>query len=296
MKISLFSPSSPSSRKALEQGLSILRRELGLMIEDLHIVGEGFSDKARPNPKLQYIAALDEEKALEFQSLVCKKDLQFILCCRGGYGAMRWLPLVDWDTIGHGPQVIGFSDVTVLLAAISRFGGTGIHGPMLNTLCDTRSSSRQALWDFMVKGRLPQLRGVTLGSGVHEGMLVGGNLTCLCHLIGTPFEPEWEGVILFLEDCNEPMYRLDRMLTHMSLAGVFDKIGGLCLGQFIGENKEEQPLIQDLFMDRLSGFRGLPILADLPIGHGDVNLPLKVGSPYKISGDDGLLSPLERDV
>ncbi len=294
MKICLFSPSSPGSKQSLAQGLSILQQELGSLCTGLEIVSKGsFMEKAKPHSFLDYIASGDEEKTQEFKKIL-KYDLpDFIFCCRGGYGALRWVAMVQWERFNAFPTLIGFSDVTVILAAISKAGGTAIHGPMLNTLADTMPLARQALWGYMVRGALPKLYGVSLRPGTHAGKLIGGNLSCLCHLIGTQFEPEWRESILFLEDCNEPVYRIDRMLTHLRLRGVFDMIGGLALGAFSGTGEKDLffNLVQDMFAQV-----PFPVVMDLPAGHVNCNMPLMIGGHYRLQARDAALVPLSCGV
>ncbi len=292
MKICLFTPSSPSSEKDLKRGLEILKEELAELCPDLEIHDKILWDMSRANPDLDYVSSTDREKARVFQTLAADSSCSFILCSRGGYGALRWLHMVRWDSAGgRKPLLIGFSDVTVILSAILRAGGSCIHGPMLNTLAHTSDAARKALWKALITGELPEIKGASVRDGDYRGVLVGGNLTSLCHLIGTPFEPDWQDKILFLEDCNEPAYRLDRMLTHMKLAGVFDRIGGLALGQFTDKDRRKAALSLTLLEDRLSGFT-FPVIFDLPAGHGSMNLPLGLGVSYRISGRSACLTPL----
>ncbi len=295
MNIRLFSPSSPCPKNDFEQGLGLLETELGAMCPDLEIMHEGVSCYATAHPQLPYLAGDDRKKALEFQDILNQTDLDFVLCSRGGYGALRWLHMVDWKALRPNvPCLVGFSDVTNLFSAILSSGGRAVHGPMLNTLVKTSREARAALWRFIVNGDLPGLKGRGAGKiGCFEGILSGGNLTCLCHLIGTPFEPEWQDRILFLEDCNEPAYRLDRMFTHLRLAGVFYKIGALALGQFtLPEGRTfSASLFQAILGDRLSGL-DIPVVWDLPCGHGTVNMPLQMGRPYRLSSREASLSPL----
>ena len=292
MKICLFTPSSPSPEKDLKQGLGILKEEFTALCPDLEICDTTLLNMNRANPDLHYVSSTDPEKAVVFQALTADSSCSFILCSRGGYGALRWLHLVRWDSAaGWKPCLIGFSDITVIFSAILRAGGSCIHGPMLNTLAYTAGAARQALWKALATGELPEIKGAAVRDGDYRGVLIGGNLTSLCHLIGTPFEPDWQDKILFLEDCNEPAYRLDRMLTHMKLAGVFDRIGGLALGQFTDRDRGGTALPLTLLQDRLSGFT-FPVISDLPAGHGSMNMPLGLGVSYRISGKTACLTPL----
>ncbi len=295
MKIRLFTPSSPGLEKEIKHGLKILWNELGAVVPGLEIEGaETLKECLKPNPELDYIAGDDAEKAAQFQDICGRQDLDFVLCSRGGYGALRWLDLVDWQGFSpSAPQFIGFSDVTNIFSPILDRGGRALHGPMLNSLASTARQSRLALWKFMADGKLAPLAGTGIGDDAcFEGKLIGGNLACLCHLIGTSFEPIWQDRILLLEDCNEPPYKLDRMLTHLELAGVFKKIGGLALGQFTGMEEEDYGiLLERIIRERASRF-DFPVVWNLPCGHGRINMPLQLGSYYKIDSGQGMLSPL----
>ncbi len=293
MKIRIFSPSSSSSSREAEEGLSILHGELESLCPDLEIiVDENLACIPGPNPDLYYIAGSDAEKAASFQDLINDPELDFVLCCRGGYGALRWLHLVDWRSLDSaGPLLVGFSDVTSVFSALLNLGGKAVHGPMLNTLALSSIESRLALWKFMASGQLPVLAGKAhRGDSCFRGVLTGGNLACICHLIGTPYEPKWQDRILFLEDCNEPAYRLDRMFTHLRLAGVFDQIGGLALGQFTGLEGRDSSLLEKVLADRVSGF-DFPVVWNLPCGHGSLNMPLLLGRHYEIRPEEGVLAP-----
>ncbi len=293
MKIAFFSPSSPCIETDIEASLAMMVRELSKICPGVKIVAErsGSLSAGNANPLFPYLSGLDDEKTAIFEHLMQDPDCDFVLCTRGGYGAMRWVHLVDWRSVAAAScKLVGFSDVTVLFSAIINAGGTCVHGPMLNTLPVTAERSRQALWQALCSGEFPEFTGVPVKEGQFKGVLTGGNLACLCHLIGTPFEPDWKNKILFIEDCNEPAYKIDRMLTQMRLAGVFDMIGGMVLGRFTHCNQTGPGGLRELFEDRVSGFN-FPVIADLPAGHGSENMPLMLGSIYNMSGSSGLLSP-----
>ncbi|MCJ7833442.1 MAG: LD-carboxypeptidase, partial [Deltaproteobacteria bacterium] len=123
--------------------------------------------------------------------------------------------------------------------------------------------------------------------GSARGALIGGNLTLLAYLIGTPFEPVWDRVILFLEDCGEDPYRLDRLFLHLRLCGCLEKVSAVLLGSFLGANKKELPMtkIKEMLKDS-----NVPIWTGLPIGHGSRNIPLPVGATASIDAEQACLS------
>lgn len=272
----LFTPASPVEAEDLERGASILERECPIIQLSPPPARSG-------NAPFPYLAARDDDQANIFLDLVAgAADL--LWAARGGYGSMRWLPQVLSRLPSRPPTVVGFSDITFLHSLMLNNGGTTIHGPMLATLPDTSKESRQALFQAMTSGRFPALRGELLVDGAGRGRLIGGNLTCICHSIGTPLEPPWEGSILLIEDHNEPLYRIDRMLTHLLLTGRLDRLNGIAVGSL---HKDAQQA-KEIVADRL-GAIGIPIIYGLPVGHGPDNMPLNLGRDYSISGD--LLTP-----
>ncbi|NPA95614.1 MAG: LD-carboxypeptidase [Thermodesulfobacteria bacterium] len=294
LQINIFEPASPSDPKLIEEAIAKFKDEFlpygNLTFSFMSPVGEA-------NPELSYLAMDDEKKARLFTNLVSScNDYTFIILSRGGYGTMRWLGKVDFDAISsHLDKVliIGFSDATFLACHLLNHNKTFLHGPMLSTFLTTCQESRTALLEFLATGRLSKLRGKTLSPGTVKGPIVGGNLTCLCHTIGTPFEPDWEDNILFMEDCGEDIYRVDRMLTHLLHAGVLDKVKAIAIGTFLLKKHEEgkEHLLLKLFHDRLKGL-GIPILVDVPAGHGRCNMPILLGSDYELDASAGLLRPL----
>jgi len=226
-----------------------------------------------------------------FSRLLKTVTCDFILCSRGGYGSFRWIEMVDWDALSaNAPMVVGFSDITFILCALVNVGRACIHGPMLCTLAETSKAARDALWKAMSEDRFPCLKGQAIRDGLVEGTLIGGNLACLCHTIGTSLEPDWDGKILFIEDCNEPLYKIDRMLTHLRYVGVFNRIAGMAAGSFSSPDRISPADISDLFSDRLNGF-AFPVIGSLQAGHSEQNLPLKMGARYRLVGNTGLLEP-----
>jgi len=226
-----------------------------------------------------YLAGPDEHRAAAFNRLVADPQIDAIMCARGGYGSLRILPLLDYALVAEHPKaVIGFSDVTALLWALySRCGLIGFHGPLVTTLADAAAADRGALWNAVAgTGRL-RLRFETAAAirpGRTRAPLVGGNLTTLCHLLGTPYAPAFREHIVFLEDRGEAPYRLDRMLTQMKMAGCFDGMRGLVLGSFkdCGAREEVWRVVTEVFGDAQ-----WPILAGVDAGHSGPNVTIPLG-------------------
>jgi muramoyltetrapeptide carboxypeptidase len=278
--IGIASPASPADRKPLEAGLAILRQW-------------GYAPRLgrRGIRKKRYLAGSDAERAEELMELFQDPEVEAILCARGGYGAMRLLDLLDYREINRNPKLfIGFSDITVLLLAFWKKSRLlTFHGPMVTTLARLTAASRDQ-FRFTLRGvfleSLPLPRQGKIHGGRAQGLLLGGNLTLLSHLIGTSFEPDWDRAILFVEDDGESGYRLDRLFVHLRLSGALGRVRGLLLGQLNGPGlgKRDFELIRETF----AGL-DIPIWQGLPFGHGRQNWTLPVGAPVELDGERGLL-------
>jgi muramoyltetrapeptide carboxypeptidase len=285
--VALFAPSSPPESEKLAAGLKIIEEKAPW----LKIINDIFPDQTEDMLLLPYLAGEDQLQAGRLASLLLDTSTDIVWCLRGGYGSLRWLSMVPWDQIGYkAPVLIGFSDVSLLHSALVQKGHLSIHGPLISTLSNTTEPARKALWTCLNQGKFPCLSGNTLSTGKAKGTLIGGNLTCITHLIGTAYEPGWDGAILLIEDHNEALYRLDRMLTQLLLTGRLSRLAGIAVGHLLGDGKPER-LLQTLLQDRL-GSLGIPIIADLTVGHMPDNYPLLIGGCYELDGDKGLLKPM----
>jgi muramoyltetrapeptide carboxypeptidase len=279
--VGIATPASLYDRELFEKGLQVLK-------------GWGFVTRVgrKGIRKRRFLAGSDPERAEELLGMFRDAEIKAVVCARGGYGAMRLLPLLDYRVIRRNPKLfVGFSDITVLSAALLRKAGLlTFHGPMVTTLARTRPVFRQGMRSILLGG-LPDMIPLPpegkIRGGKAVGVLLGGNLTLLTHLIGTPYEPTWDGAILFVEDQGEEPYRLDRLLAHLRLAGVLERISGLLLGQ-LSEKKISKP-DWDLFRENFSGL-DIPIWRGLPIGHGRDNVTMPVGAPVELDGEKGWLT------
>ncbi|GAA1667382.1 LD-carboxypeptidase [Nonomuraea maheshkhaliensis] len=260
--VAIVAPSGPPNAVLLRRGVRRLE-ELGLKV----VVGAHVLDRQG----LDYLAGEDAHRAADLQSAWCDPAVTGVFCCRGGYGAARLLDLLDWDAMrAAGPKVLlGSSDITALHNAFAiELGVATLHGPM--AACDviagdeegpeplTWESMRQALFEAA-----PLVRGDrVLAPGRAEGVLRGGNLSLLASMCGTRWQPSFAGGIAFLEDVGEEPYRIDRMLTQLLQAGVFDGVRGIALGSWVGCG-DPYPVLED----RLASL-GVPVVAGLPVGHG----------------------------
>lgn len=234
--------------------------------------------------KQDYLAGSDQCRADMLNRMFADPGIDGIICARGGYGAMRTLPLLDVDTISRHPKVfVGFSDITVLLSfLIERCRMPAFHGPTVTTLGNGNPLTRDRLLAAIAQPkplRLAAEHHQVLQPGSATGRFFCANLTLLCHLTGTPFQPDLSGCVLLIEDQGEAPYRIDRMLTQMMLAGCFDRLAGMALGTFTGCGSTEA--IHRIVADRLAVLN-IPILAGFEVGHEAVNTTLPVGLPVEL--------------
>jgi muramoyltetrapeptide carboxypeptidase len=232
-----------------------------------------------------YLAGSDGERAAALNAAFRDRETRAVFCARGGYGTPRLLPLLDENAVSRDPKIVmGFSDATGLLAGLyRRCGLVGFHGPMGATFSGG-PAERTRIADLLFSDSVPSLRspGVrALQPGKARGPLVGGNLSVFCGLLGTPFFAPVDGGLLFLEEVGEPLYKIDRLLTQLRLAGVFDRIAGLGLGSWTDCGPHGD--LEALILERLNR-PDIPVLAGLPAGHGPDNHPFPLGLPAVMDG------------
>ena len=226
-----------------------------------------------------FLAGTDSQRLEQVNRLFADPCVQAIVCARGGYGSMRILPFLDFEAIQTHPKIfLGFSDVSALLSVLcDQCGLITFHGPLVTTLAKATEKTIVAMKTALTSDAplvlIPE-DGQVIKSGVCSGLVTGGNLTTLCHLVGTPYAPNFKGKILFFEDVGEMPYRIDRMLTQMKMAGCFKEIAGLILGTFkdCGQLNEIVGIFNTIFEDA-----NIPILAGFNMGHGEHNLTIPMG-------------------
>ena len=279
--VGIVAPAGPYDRETFERGIRVLAR-LGFKV----FIPPALLDTNG------YLAGSDRHRAQYINQLFADKDIDAVICARGGYGSIRILNLLDFRLIAANPKVfIGFSDITVLLTAFADRSGLSVfHGPVVTALADSPPETPRSLMQAVSSDIAVDIRGfegVTINSGSGSGIVCGGNLATLCHLVGTPFAPQFADKILFLEDRGEPPYKIDRMLTQMKLAGCFEKLAGIALGSF-----EECGSLDDIYNIVAEAFRddSIPILAGLEVGHGKYNLTLPFGIEATLDADDHCLT------
>lgn len=219
-----------------------------------------------------YLAGSDDQRAADLNRFAADPSIDGIWCIRGGYGAMRLLHRLDYDAWRQKPKtLIGYSDITALHSAIGpRADLVTFHGPTARgQLTELSEASLRAALSLGGEpcGEAP--RASVLCGGRASGRLVGGNLALIAALLGTPYSPSFDGAILVLEDVNESVYRIDRMLTQLRLAGALDRLVGIAFGHFTEipeEPNDEQRPLSDVLRE-VAHHRGVPCLANIPLGH-----------------------------
>lgn len=266
--LGVAAPSSPFDHALFDQGVSILNnRGFDVVIPDDVWARDGF------------LAGTDDQRVSVLHALFRDPAVKGIVCARGGYGSMRLLDKLDFDLIRANPKpFIGFSDVSALLAAIHmRTGLVCYHGPVVTSLAISDDKSIEAFESILTGdgNNMVGAAGKVVFPGKADGVLKGGNLATLCHLTGTNYAPNFDDGILMLEDVGEAPYKIDRMLTQMKMAGLFNNIRAVVGGRFerCGESGDIERVFSRVFQDL-----GIPVVLDFPFGHGAVNMAFPEGA------------------
>lgn len=289
--VRIIAPASHFDRERFNRGVRVLEQELGFRTawrDDL------FTQQ-------RFLAGDDSRRAAELHDAFNDSEARAVFCARGGYGSARILRRLDSAVFRDHPKVLmGFSDVTALLLWMQRHAGLVVfHGPMVTgRMSDGLSDAdRDALIRTLSRPEPAGLlgQGATLVEGEAEGPLVGGSLAMLAAGVGTPYEPDTEGSILFLEDVGEKPYRLDRMLRQLLQAGLLDDVAGLALGDFVGcDNPADPENDAAAILEDFARELAVPCVAQLPFGHGESNRVVPLGVRARLG--DGALTVLEAAV
>ena len=283
-RIRVVAPSGTFDRALFDQGIARLRARYEVVFaEDI------FDQRG-------YLAGDDARRARELNEALQDPFCQAILCARGGYGALRIVPNVTLVAVAKSPKLlIGFSDITALHTIWQRARVTSLHASMAATLGEL-DDDHFARWMRVMEGGIPEAQELdVIVPGQCEGTIMGGNLSLLHALEGTPYSANAIGKIVFLEDVGEAPYRVDRMLTTMRLAGFFDGAVGIMLGAFTkSPTGPDGTSIHDVLRERLCDLE-LPVVRTNAFGHVDNNgeLPFGVHARIHATGAKGTLNFLE---
>jgi muramoyltetrapeptide carboxypeptidase len=267
---------------ALERGLAQLR-------------GWGFEVRvgAHVLDRRRYCAGEPRDRVADLEAMFRDPSVAAVLCARGGYGTAQILPLLDPALFTAHPKLLcGYSDVSPLLGfLVERCRLVALHGPMIASEIGKGLTERSAerLRSLLLRASAPWREATceTLAPGVASGRLVGGCLSSLVALLGTPYAVETANGVLFLEDVAERPYRIDRMLTQLRLAGKLDDVRAVILGSFADcDGRDDTDVAAAVFHDV---FRDAPypVVAGFPAGHLSENVALALGMPVTVNADEG---------
>ncbi len=285
--VGVIAPASPFPPERFAAGLTAL--------ESL-----GYAARVHPHTYAVdgYLAGDDALRVEALHAALDDPEVDVVWAARGGYGVHRILDRIDPDRIAAAAKpIVGFSDICALHAlSHAKAGLATIHGPVVTQLGDldeaTRAWTARVLtgeWDELVYEAEPE--GDVIRGGRAGGTLLGGCLSVIAPLIGSPYLPPLEGAILLLEDVSEATYRIDRLLTHLRLAGVLARVAGVAVGEFVGcaPRKDGEPTVDVVLRERLADL-GVPVLQGLPFGHGRKNLAVPLGVRVELDADRGRLT------
>lgn len=284
--VAVIAPSSPFDAGAYRKGVEILRTA-GYDV----VSGKNIFEKEG------YLAGTDEQRLDDLTKAVLDPTIGAIICIRGGYGSGRLLPRIPFPVFSRNPKLfIGHSDITFLhMGLVNNAGWTTFHGPNLVGMSQASERAESILellageasfeWSFE--------RDQVLRAGTVTGRVLGGNLSCLCNMVGTPYMPDTAGSMLLVEDCGEALYRIDRMMNHLKLAGILRGLGAILLGEFTdcGRNGD----ICTMVMGHVREY-DFPVVHSLPFGHGLRNDVIAFGPSFLLDTDERVLKILETPI
>jgi len=293
-KIGIVSPAKKVSLLDIEPSLKVFER-WGL---DVILSPNLFSSDH------SYLAGKDEQRLQDFQSMIGDPQISAIICARGGYGTTRILDNLDLQPLLRNPKwVVGFSDITALHLKLFRLGVESLHATMPIFFSKTDSvtsieSLRRSL--FGLSEPLKAKPNAYNRYGVVRGQVVGGNLSLIVESMGTPSEPDLTGKILVIEEIEEYLYKVDRMLTQLKRAGKLAALRGLVVGHMtdmMDTSPAFRETIEEIVLDKVH-IHDYPVVFDFPIGHENPNFAWAHGSTMSLSVDDqgGLLTPASANV
>jgi muramoyltetrapeptide carboxypeptidase len=257
-----------------------------------------------------YLAGTDQERLQDLHQAFADPQIKAVIAMRGGWGCARLLPHIDFDLIRKNPKILaGFSDLTSLLTAVyAKTGLVTFHSPMGSSVWNefTVTHFKNILFDsktYVIKNPITKgdnlaqtaNRTKTIRAGMAQGELVGGNLAVLTSIVGCPYLPAWEGKILFLEEVNEEIYRVDRMLCQLQLAGVLRQVKGIVLGQFTncGHGSRFLSLTLEQVFDDYFLPLDIPVFSGLLFGHINQKFTLPIGMHVEMNATEGTIELLE---
>jgi muramoyltetrapeptide carboxypeptidase len=286
----VVAPCAAVRPECLERGVAVL-------------TGMGYRVEVSPRAldRDEILAGQDAVRAAELQRVFADPQIKAIFAARGGYGSGRLLPLIDFAAIARRPKIfIGFSDVTYLLnALVEKSRLVCFHGPTVAMdLARGLTAASLAHLKAVLEGEafpLTLTAQDVLRAGQAQGELIGGCMSVVVAMLGTPYAPTFDGRILLLEDVGEKPYRVDRMLTQLAQSGVLSKVAGVVFGGMRGveDTPQERKLIRRFIREQTCALR-VPVLAGLNVGHATDNLAIPLGVRVTLDGQNAQLRFAER--
>lgn len=293
---------------------AFVKEDVQITIESLEVLGFKVKQGDHIFDRYGYLAGSDEDRAADINKMFADKSINGIMAMHGGWGCARILPLLDYKTIQQNPKVfIGYSDITALLLGIyAKTGLITFHGPVGSSTWNNFSVDN--FKNMLMEGSVVQMnnptkkgdnlvqvddRIYTINAGKATGRLIGGNLTVLSHILGSPYVPDFKNSILFLEDVGEDLYRIDRMITQLKLAGILNQISGFVFGKCTdclpSKGGYGSLTMEDIFEDHIKPLK-IPSFSGAMIGHIKDKFTVPVGLEATIDAGSGSITLSEAAV
>lgn len=275
--VALVSPSGPIQKDSIDFAVQVLT-SWGLHVK----IGRHAYERDG------VFAGTDECRRTDFQQAINDKKIKAIICTRGGYGAIRIVEGIDYSKLLSNPKwIVGFSDITVFHSKMNSLGVESIHGAMAKSFPNVTEESLQTLHDTLF-GKIKPIKSAVSHAnrpGKCTGKLVGGNLSMLYSIRGLSFEYDYDGAVLFIEDLNEYLYHIDRMIQNLKHSGILGKLSGLIVGTMSGMKNgvdEYHGSVESIILDAVKEY-DYPVAFDFPSGHEEQNHALIFGATYTLS-------------
>lgn len=279
-RVGVLAPASIVKYEDIVPGITMFTEQWGLEVVEGKTLKSSFNQ----------FSASDEDRLADVQQMLDDPSIKAIIAARGGYGCSRIVDRLNFDKFLQNPKwIVGFSDLTAFLARTFQLGFASIHAPMAKTItCAGAELAAESLRQ-MLFGEMPAYDVATHPlnrTGNATAQVVGGNLCLLAHMIGSETETDTNGKILFIEDINEYLYNLDRMMIQLKRAGKLDKLAGLVVGQFTDMKDNNSPTFgkdsYEIIAEHVAEF-GYPVCYDFPVGHVGDNRAMGVGVEAALS-------------
>jgi muramoyltetrapeptide carboxypeptidase len=288
-RVGVIAPAGCVERGSLDSGVAAIR-------------AQGFAVELSPNLFAAdgYLAGSAEERVRDLTGFFRRRDIDAIFCARGGFGSVQMLPYLSADLGRHAKVFVGYSDVTILLNWLRQACGmVTFHGPMvaMDFARGLSAMTKAHLWPLL-GGAMAGWRialGETIRPGKSQAELMGGCLSMLVTTLGTPYEIDTRGKLLFLEDIGEKPYRVERMLMHLKMAGKLEGVAGVLFGDFTNCDAEGPRGIREIIGDLFCA-APYPVVMGVSAGHGAENVTLPFGVEMLLDGDSANLELLEAPV